>query len=126
MGLLTGHAPRHGEIDKESFGTIENPLCFLGLIVVWRYIYLTHLSELICGRIFFNANKDLDTSKACLRAVHKGVSQLNIIYTFPVICNVSQNFDCVAPYAQHFRKLRQDVLPNPFVMHFRKMRSSIV
>jgi len=26
----------------------------------------------------------------------------------------------VAPYAQHFRNLRQDVLPNPFVMHFRK------
>jgi len=109
---------------------------------------------LICERIFFNANKDLDTSppadafciydgkqiqmaqriyiaihykhwhwragKACLRAVHKGVSQLNVTLYLFCCYDVSQKFDGMAPYAQHFRNLRQDVLPNPFAMHFRK------
>ena len=82
--------------------------------------FLTQLSELICERIFFNVNKDLDTSKACLRAVHKGVSQLNVTLYLFCCYDVSHNFNGVAPYAQHFRNLRQDVLPNPFVMHFRK------
>jgi len=36
-------------------------------------LLFTQLLELIYEHIFFNANKDLDTSKARLRAVHKGV-----------------------------------------------------
>jgi hypothetical protein len=43
-----------------------------------------------------------------------------LLHAFSVVMMGFESSMEQPPYAQHFRNLRQDVLPNPFVMHFRK------
>ncbi len=65
--------------------------------------------------------KDLDTSKACLRAVHKLVIMVSLTPVLIVISRWLGNYRMKMPYAQLSRRLRHDVLPKSFVMHVKNV-----
>ena len=59
------------------------------------------------------ANKDLDTSSACLRAVQKLFGMFFVIFVLVLILMGVVRFSGKSPSAQLIRKLRRDVLPSP-------------